>query len=192
VSPWKVILATMVIFVCGVITGALVIEKQGWRRPLFGQGGPTFGPPGPRPVFDIIRRMTQAHIQLTPDQTNKIVKILQTSQATNAAIRKTIAPLLKAEVERANKAINELLTPEQQPIFAELIKEQQQWPGDRRGGRGGEGGGRRGGEGGGWPQFNPNRGPSNGFTEGARGSPTNGVPGTSFPPGANISSTNAP
>ena len=190
-SPWKVILATMVIFVCGVITGALVIEHQGWRRPSPGQGGPAFGPPGPRPVFDIISRMTRAHIQLTPDQTNKIVKIIQTSQATNAAIRKTIAPLLKAEVERANKAINELLTPEQQPIFAELIKEQQQWPGDRRGGRGGEGGGRRGGEGGGWP-FNPNRGPSNSFAAGARGSATNGAPGTNFPPGANIPSTNAP
>jgi len=137
VSPWKVILATMVIFVCGVITGALVIETQGLHRSPSGPGGPSYGPPGPRPVFDIIRRMTQAHIELTTDQTNRIVKIMQDSQATNAAIRKTIAPLLRAEVERADKAINELLTPEQQPKFAELVKEQQR-TGERRGGRGGE------------------------------------------------------
>jgi Spy/CpxP family protein refolding chaperone len=174
----------MVIFVCGVITGALVIETQGLHRSPSGPGGPSYGPPGPRPVFDIIRRMTQAHIELTTDQTNRIVKIMQDSQATNAAIRKTIAPLLRAEVERADKAINELLTPEQQPKFAELVKEQQR-TGERRGGRGGEGGGRRGGEGGGRAR-NPNRGGTNEVAEGMRGSSTNGAPGT------NVPSTNAP
>jgi len=149
----------MVIFVCGVITGALVIETQGLHRSPSGPGGPSYGPPGPRPVFDIIRRMTQAHIELTTDQTNRIVKIMQDSQATNAAIRVKYAPQLQAEKERAQKAINQLLTSGQQQKFTELMKRSEQRP---------DGRGRRGGEGGGF-QRNTNRFPSNGLPDEERG-----------------------
>ncbi|MGA2555102.1 MAG: hypothetical protein ABSG04_02385 [Verrucomicrobiota bacterium] len=158
----------MVIFVCGVITGALVIETQRVRRPPSGPGGPSYGLPGARPVNDILHQMAQAQINLTSEQTNKIVKIVQDSQATNAAIRKTIAPLLTAEVERAYDAISQLLTSDQQKKFAELRKEREQ----RNEGLGpgfGPGRGRRGGEGGGNWSRNPNRGGSNDFMEELRG-----------------------
>ncbi len=200
-SPWKVILATMVIFVCGVITGALVIEKQSGRRPMPGPGGTSFGMPGMRETVQFMSLVKQAGIDLTSDQSNSIVKIMQDSQTTNAAIRKTIAPVLKAEAERALQAVNLVLTPDQRPKLAERLKERAQ----NRSGRGGEGGGRRGGEGGGrrggeggGRSRNPNRGATNDVAEGVRGGSTNGAPGTNvpstnhIPAGANLPSTNAP
>ena len=131
-SPWKVILATMVIFVCGVVTGALVVKTQVRRGPP-----PGFGVPGPPPVHDFVGWL-QVRLNLTPDQHEKIKKIMEDSQATNALYRAEIAPRLHAEMQRAHEAVNQLLTPEQQKKFAELNKERGQWA-EGRGGRGGEG-----------------------------------------------------
>lgn len=164
-SPWKVIFATMVIFACGVVTGVLVIRTQGLpEAPPSIASVPSPGAPGPVPVWNYITRLN-SKLDLTPEQLHKIEKIMQDSQATNAAIRKTIAPLLKAEVERDHKAINDLLTAEQQPKYAELLKEQST---EGRRGRGGDGG----------------RRPNHNSTNGLRG-PTN-LPSTNFP------STNGP
>lgn len=175
-SPWKVIFATMVIFVCGVVTGALVIKTQGWHQPPPGRVNfPRFGVPGPMPILEVLKQL-QSELDLAPEQLQKIEKIMQDSQATNTAIRKTIAPLLKAEVERAHNAINVLLMPEQQIKYAEFLKEQQ---------RTGERGGRRGGERGGIRQRNTNRGPTNGLPEEARIRADQRVP-------TNLPSTNAP
>ena len=108
-SPWKVILATMVIFVCGVVTGALVVKTQVRRGPPFPRHRPAGSGSSPRYC-----QSAQVRLNLTPDQHEKIKKIMQDSQATNALIRAEIAPLLHAEMERAHEAINQLLTPEQQ------------------------------------------------------------------------------
>jgi hypothetical protein len=147
----------MVIFACGVVTGALVIRTQGRRNPApYGFG---VGVPGPGPVWDFMRRLDQAHLDLSKDQHDKIEKIMQDSQATNAAIRVKYAPQLQAEKERAQKAINQLLTSGQQQKFTELMKRSEQRP---------DGRGRRGGEGGGF-QRNTNRFPSNGLPDEERG-----------------------
>jgi Spy/CpxP family protein refolding chaperone len=167
VSPWKVILATMVIFVCGVVTGALVVRTQGWR-PASPSG---FGGPGP-----FMPRLVQ-QLGLTREQHDKIDKIMQT------------------EKERAQQAITQVLTPEQQRKFSELLKKPEQRP---------EGRGRRGGEGGGFPR-NTNRFQTNGFPEEGRGrtgrrgqynnfstnSPSTNSPSTNNP-AANSPATNAP
>jgi hypothetical protein len=157
VIPWKVILATMVIFVCGVVTGALVIKTQGNTSPHPRQSGDVgLGPPGP--PQDILRWLTP--LNLATNQSEKIVKILQDSQATNWAIRESIAPLLHNEVERAHQAINLVLTPDQQVKYAELLKKPEMRT---------EGRGRRGGEGGGFGQRGTNRLPTNGFPGGFPG-----------------------
>jgi len=193
VSPWKVILATMVIFVCGVITGALVIETQGQHRPPFGPGGASFGPPGPREAVLFIHRMKQARIDLTTDQSNMVFRIIMDSQATNAEIRRKYAPQLRAETERAHHAISQVLSPDDRPKLEELEKELAQ----NRGGRGGESGGGRGGEGRMNRPRNPNRGGSNDFTEELRGR-MDGLRGrmdataTSNVPLSNAPPTNAP
>jgi len=167
VSPWKVILATMVIFVCGVVTGALVIRTQGWRPPSASGAGrfPNAGPPGRAPVEEFVRQL-KGRLALTTNQCEKIARIMQDSQATNDAIRKRYAPQLQAEVDRAHQAITNLLTSEQQIKYAELLKEQDQ----RTGGRG-DSRGRRGGEGGGFQPRSTNRLQANGLPEDGRPRP---------------------
>jgi uncharacterized membrane protein YgcG len=179
----------MVIFVCGVIAGAMVIKTQGLRRAPPASSGPFFGVPGTREAISFIHRMKQADIDLTTDQSNNVVRIIQDSQATNAEIRRKYAPQLRAEAERAHQAISQVLTADQRPKFEEVEKELAQ----NRSGRGGEGGGRRGGEGGGrrggeggGRSRNSNRGGTNDVAEGVRGGSTNGAPGS------NVPSTNAP
>jgi Spy/CpxP family protein refolding chaperone len=165
VSPWKVILATMVIFVCGVVTGALVIKTQGTASSgVRSAGGPGPGAPGQAQVWEILHRMNQAHMDLTTNQNDKIVKIMQDLQTTNSAIFGTIAPLLQKEVQRAHQAITNVLTPEQQVKYAELLKKPEPRPEGR-----GEGRVRRGGEGPGFPPRNTNRPPTNGFPGEGRG-----------------------
>jgi len=157
----------MVIFVCGVVTGALVIRTQGWH-PTFPSGAGRFpnnmvGPPGRAPVDDIVRQL-KVRLALTTNQCEKIGKIMQDSQATNAAIRRKYAPQLQAEVDRAHQAITNVLTSEQQATYAALLKEQDQRPGGR-----GDFRGRRGGEGSGFPPWITNRLPTNGPLEDGRG-----------------------
>ena len=176
----------MVIFVCGVVTGALVIKTQGWRNPSsYGSGGGFgAGAPGLEPVRDFMRRLDQARLDLTTDQHEKIEKIMQDSQATNAAIRVKFAPQLQAEKERAQRKINQLLTPEQQQKFSELLKKPEQRP---------EGRGRRGGEGGGF-QRGTNRFPTNGPQDEGRGrmGRRNNNPSTNGPPASDLSTNNLP
>ena len=159
-SPWKVILATMVIFVCGVVTGALVIKTHDWQTspPSRTAGDPVVGVPGPAQVREAIHWL--APLDLTSNQTAQIVKIMQDSQVTNKAIRETIAPQLKREVDRAHQAINLCLTPEQRVKYAALLKKPEPRP---------EGRGRRGGEGGGFPPRNTNRPQTNGIPGDGRG-----------------------
>ena len=194
-SPWKVILATMVIFVCGVVTGALVIRTQGWH-PSFPPGAgrfsnPNIGLPGRAPVDDVVRQL-KGRLELTTNQCEKIAKIMQDSQSTIAGIRQFYAPQIEKEVEKAHQAITNWLNPEQQIKYAALLKEQNQRPGGR-----GDYRGRRGGDGPGFPprsnnwfQTNgspwdgrgrsPHRGPSNDFSGNDSGTtdlmPAGGLP----------------
>ena len=122
----------MVIFVCGVVTGALVIKTQG-GRPSFPAASGRFysiGPPGLAPVDAVVRQLKD-RLALTTNQCGQIVRIMQDSQTTNAAIRKNIAPLLQKEVDRAHQAITNCLTSEQQIKYADLLKEHDQRPGGR-------------------------------------------------------------
>jgi hypothetical protein len=146
----------MVIFVCGVVTGALVIKTQG-NGPLRSRspGEGQFGAPGAAQVRETMRLMSS--LELTTNQYDKIVTIIEDSQATNRAIRETYAPLLHKEVDRAHQAISNVLASEQQVKYAELLKNEPR-P-DVRGGRG-----PRGGEGGGGFQLHgSNHPPTSGF-----------------------------
>ena len=183
----------MVIFVCGVVTGALVIKTQGGRNPspYSTAGGFGVGMPGPGLVRDFMRRLDQAHLDVTPDQHEKIEKIMQDSQTTNAAIRNKIAPQLQAEKERAQKAINLLLNPLQQQKFAELLKKPEPRQ-DARGGSRAEGRGARGGEGPGFRGPRPtNAARTNGYPEDGRGR-TNRMGATNNPSINSIPSNNSP
>lgn len=130
-SPWKVILATMVIFGCGVVTGALLMKTElpAAVAAIAPQDatphvGITNNVPPPwaqvqRPEF--LRRIKKA-LNLTPDQSDKIAKIMKDSQERSRPLWELIAPRMRQEVKRVREEIRDVLTPEQQEKFDELLK----------------------------------------------------------------------
>lgn len=127
-SPWKVILATMVIFGCGVVTGALLMKTElpraGVAQELPPHPANSTNPPPPlaqiqRPEF--LRRM-QKQLDLTPGQRDEIAKIMRASQERNRPLWDQIAPQMREEVKRVREEIRQALTPDQQKKFDEMLK----------------------------------------------------------------------
>jgi hypothetical protein len=127
VSPWKVILATMVIFGCGVVTGGLLM-KTALPFPLPGRVNPepnraADNPPPfgqfQQPAF--LKRM-QKQLDLTPQQNEAVARIMKESQDRTRPLWVPIAPKLREEMRRDRQEIRAVLTPEQQVKFDELLR----------------------------------------------------------------------
>jgi hypothetical protein len=127
VNSWKVILATMVIFGTGVVTGGLLVRySEGSRapRPVRGAGmGRQVQLPNAGLVrLDFLRRAGR-DLDLTPEQRDRLDKVIKESQERT---RKIMAPYLREEMQRTKAEFREVLTPQQQAKFDDLLKQQQQ------------------------------------------------------------------
>jgi len=109
VNTWKVILATIVIFAAGAVTGALLVRHS--SRPGQGAGGTR---------FEFLRRM-ERELDLTQEQRKKIDKILKESQEQTRRIMEPVSPALHAQLQRTKEEFREVLTPEQQTRFDHLL-----------------------------------------------------------------------
>lgn len=137
-SPWKVILATMVIFVCGVFTGVFVTRTEpvaatvaSPQQPLVAitaSNAPVVSTNrGPLPAFaqlqiqrpEFLKRLDR-QLELTPEQHEDIVKIMTASRERTAPLWYAIAPQLREELKRVRGEIRKLLTPEQRKLWSEL------------------------------------------------------------------------
>ena len=135
-NTWKVILATVVIFVADVVTGGLVVRHSAQApapvRP-HNASAPRLAPPysagGLR--LEFLRR-AERELRLNPDQREHIDKILQASQERTRKLMEPVAPELRAELERTKDEFLAVLTPEQRTRFEVLVKKQQQRPHDPR------------------------------------------------------------
>jgi Spy/CpxP family protein refolding chaperone len=131
VSPWKVILATMVIFACGLFTGVFVTRivpaaapVSAALQPLAAQTNKAPLPPFAqlqvqRPEF--LKRLDR-QLDLSPDQHDRMVKIMSASRERTAPLWQEIAPQMSAELKRVRGEIRQVLTPEQRKKWAELNK----------------------------------------------------------------------
>lgn len=135
-NTWKVILATIVIFGAGVVTGTLVVRHSAQAPAAVsprGTGAPRLSPPysagGLR--LEFLRR-AERELGLVPDQRERIEKILQASQERTRLLMEPVAPELKAELERTRDEFLAVLTPEQRTRFDALVKKQHQRPHDPR------------------------------------------------------------
>jgi Spy/CpxP family protein refolding chaperone len=123
VSPWKVILATMVIFTCGVITGAMVTKTAHLPQAAVGPAKPR-PPAGPLLQMQRVEFLEKLNKQLvlTPEQRGQIAGIMKASQERTQRVREQIAPQMTDERKRVRAEIRGVLTPEQRKQFAELMK----------------------------------------------------------------------
>jgi hypothetical protein len=127
VNSWKVILATMVIFGAGVVTGGLLVRHSEAMRtprspriPLVNR--PALPPSAGGVRLDFLRRASR-ELDLTPEQRERVDKIIKESQE---RARKVMAPYLREEVQRTKNEFRDVLQPEQRVRFDEVLKQQQQ------------------------------------------------------------------
>ncbi len=117
-KPWKVILATLVIFtaglVTGMVTGNLLTKKAPQRLPP-----PLQGPNYIQKWF--LGRMTK-ELALTPQQVKNLDKIFAESRERIHILWDMLGPEMQAELTDVQDKIKAQLTPEQQTKFEELRK----------------------------------------------------------------------
>ena len=130
-SPWKVILATMVIFACGVFTGVFVTRVGPVIASVSPAPQPQLAPTNraPLPAFaqlqpqrpEFLKRLDR-QLELTPEEHDQISKIMSASRERTAPLWEKIAPQMSDELKRVREEIRQVLTPEQRKKWADLNK----------------------------------------------------------------------
>jgi Spy/CpxP family protein refolding chaperone len=123
VSPWKVILATMVIFACGVLTGAMVsrtVATKSEEHPLaVAAAAPARMPGG---AVAQMQRVLDKQLDLSAEQRDQIGRIMKSSQERTRPLWEKIAPQMADEIKNVRGEIRDVLTPEQWKKFVELMR----------------------------------------------------------------------
>ncbi len=115
-KAWRVILAAVVIFAAGVVTGGLAVHlKQAKRAPQNVSAGFS------RQRGEVLDRM-QRRLYLTPEQRQRIEGILRDSNARMNGLWDTIAPRARDEQNRVNDLIRAELRDDQREKFEQMLK----------------------------------------------------------------------
>ena len=141
-NSWKIILAAVVIFFAGVISGGLLVNLVKDKPP--GIVGPPPAGPNARPPMDnhgpagkpevplprLAERLSKEFVirldkslHLTMVQSNNIAKIVADGQERNHVIWTNVAPQMRKVMQDVNQQIRAELTPEQRKQFEELMKQ---------------------------------------------------------------------
>jgi Spy/CpxP family protein refolding chaperone len=127
VSTWKPILAALVIFAAGVVTGGLTVKLR--RSPIPPPPGPRLSDARPWPaqrwegqVRDLSTRM-EKHLDLTAGQRDRIEVIVGDTQKRMKTILDEVAPRTRDEFRQMRQRIREELNQDQRKKFEELFKE---------------------------------------------------------------------
>jgi hypothetical protein len=130
VNTWKVILATMVIFATGVITGGIVVDRVIQRsKPHHATASKPPGSLGGTRV-DFLRK-AERELNLTVEQREQADKLISGSQERMKKLMEPVNPKVREELQRTRDEFRAILTPEQRSRFEELVKQQQR-PRDQR------------------------------------------------------------
>jgi hypothetical protein len=141
-NSWKIILATVVIFGAGVLTGGLLVNHVKDRpqgdaepptagantRPSADTHEPARSPEVPLPRLaerlskEFVHHLTDS-LHLTPEQRNAIAKIVADGQERNHVIWTNVAPQMRKVIQDVNQQIRAELTPGQVKQFEELMKQ---------------------------------------------------------------------
>jgi Spy/CpxP family protein refolding chaperone len=132
VNTWKAILAALVIFGAGFVTGNVVNRMaEAARAPVLPTAVRSGAHSSQQPLsLEQLRKVelmgrVQKDLDLTPDQRARIEKIIGDSQARIRDLWDEVAPDIHDEYDEVQKKLCDELTPDQRKRFYELMKKQQ-------------------------------------------------------------------
>jgi len=136
VKEWKVIVATLVIFTAGVVTGGLLVQRTSAKSPQRRTPLPTQGqlPPlresrenrdrDPRSAASEQRQAYVARLNhelsLRPDQTAGVERVLQDGQQRTRVIWESVQPRMHEELRHTRDEIRALLDESQRERFDQI------------------------------------------------------------------------
>ena len=138
---WKVILATIVIFGAGVLTGGLLVNfvehshSKAAHHPVAADVHPPATNPPPHAVElspklrpleilpDGFLKQLSDDLQLAPDQLDKIKKIIAEGQEQNHGAWTNCMAQMRKVMQDTRHQIREQLTPAQQKQFEDMLKQ---------------------------------------------------------------------
>ncbi len=118
---WKVILATLVIFAAGAMTGGLLVKNNQPPAPV--TPAPA-GPPSPMIVQDRFLERMKRDLNLTPEQTAKLGRIFAESRERMKILMDLIEPETRAELAEVREKVKAELRPDQRERFEQLMRHQ--------------------------------------------------------------------
>jgi hypothetical protein len=124
VSPWKVILATLVIFIAGLVTGA-VGAKRLLKPP---RAAAQHEPMQPWMLREQFRTELDRRLRLTPEQNARIERVMHEGQERVKEIWSLVGPEMQAELRAVREEIRRELTPEQRRRFDEMMRDRRMRP----------------------------------------------------------------
>ena len=148
-NPWKIVLATLVIFGTGVVTGGLLVSYS--DRALHSTApkpvavnntrpGPVGAPPNPTgrenrvppPLPAPLRKdfldRLERELDLTAGQRERIEKIITDGQERTRQVWQTIEPQMRGELTTTRERIRGELNPDQLQKFEEIMRHPQRRP----------------------------------------------------------------
>lgn len=132
-NTWKAILAALVIFGAGFVTGNVLNRMtQASKAPAnIPPARSSSRPSQPLPLEQLrkveLMGRVQKDLDLTPEQHARIEKIIGDSQARIRDLWDQVAPDIHDEYDDVQKKLCDELTPGQKKRFDELMKQQQHW-----------------------------------------------------------------
>jgi len=125
VSPWKVIFATLAIFIGGLITGIVVVKALVKPVPAVAQPAASAPSLQPGPIREaFVRRMVQ-ELQLSDQQRDKVLHIVHESQERTKLIYSLVQDDVRMEMKDTRDAIRKELTLEQGRKFDDMLRRRQ-------------------------------------------------------------------
>jgi hypothetical protein len=148
-NVWKIVCATLVIFIAGIVTGAVLVRlgergPRPWNRPFRETINQPQVPTNPPPINPIrpnnpnvnnpgniapMNRefvpMLERQLRLTEKQREEVEVIMKATQERIRELRQTIEPDIRKEMQKAQEQIRGVLSTEQRELYQRLMKRQQ-------------------------------------------------------------------
>jgi Spy/CpxP family protein refolding chaperone len=129
VNTWKAILAALVIFGAGFVTGNVLNRVSEQSKAVTSTPPRNTAHPQQTLPLEQLRRLelmgrVQKDLDLTPDQRARIEKVIGDGQERIRDLWDQVAPDIHDEYEDVKKKFCDVLTPDQKKRFEDLMKQQ--------------------------------------------------------------------